>query len=81
MAEMTDHELENLNRLHRECTVALSEYLKQGTEMCRLLSAIKGHPATPEQRQSLLMQRLREYEAQQAYNSIREALFKLAGWQ
>jgi hypothetical protein len=81
MAEMTDRELEDLNRLHRECTIALGEYLKQGTEMCRLLSAIKSHPATPQQRQSLLTQRIKEYESQQAYNSIREALFKLAGWE
>jgi hypothetical protein len=78
---MTDGDRETLNRLHRECTVALDEYLKQGTEMCRLLSAITSHPATPQQRQSLLTQRIKEYEAQQAYNSIREALFKLAGWQ
>jgi hypothetical protein len=78
---MTDRELEDLNRLHRECTVALGEYLKQGTEMCRLLSAITSHPASTQQRQSLLTQRIKEYESQQAYNSIREALFKLAGWE
>jgi hypothetical protein len=77
---MTDRETEELNRLHRECTVALGEYLKQGTEMCRLLSGITSHPATAEQRQSLVIQRMKEHEAHQAYNSIREALFKLAGW-
>jgi hypothetical protein len=78
---MTDHEIEDLNRLHRECTVALGEYLKAGTEMCRLLSAIKSHPATHEERQSLLTQRMKEHEAHQAYSSIRESLFNLAGWQ
>ncbi len=78
---MNDREIEDLNRLHRECTVALGEYLKAGTEMCRLLSAITSHPATSEQRQSLVMQRMKEHEAHQAYNSIRETLFKLAGWQ
>jgi hypothetical protein len=78
---MTDPERETLERLHAKCTAALGEYLKQGTEMCRLLSAIKTHPATPQQRQSLIMQRVREHEAHQAYNSVREALFKLAGWQ
>jgi hypothetical protein len=78
---MTDRERETLNRLHRECTVALGEYLKQGTEMCRLLSAITSHPATDQERKSLLKQRIKEYESQQAYNSVREALFKLAGWE
>jgi hypothetical protein len=78
---MTDSEIENLNRLHRECTVALDEYLKQGKEMCRLLSAIKSHPATTQERQALLTQRIKEYESQQAYNSVRETMFKLAGWE
>ncbi len=49
--------------------------------MCRLLSAITNHPATPQQRQSLLTQRIKEYEAQQSYNSVRAALFKMAGWE
>jgi hypothetical protein len=78
---MADRAIEELTRLHRECTVALGEYLKQGTKMCRLLSSITSHPATPQERQLLLKQRLKEYESQQAYNSIREALFKLAGWE
>ena len=50
---MTDQDLRELNRLHRECTDALGEYLKQGTEMCRLLSLITSHPATAQQRQAL----------------------------
>jgi hypothetical protein len=77
---MTDQELRELNRLHRECTAALGEYLKQGTEMCRLLSSITSHPATAQQRQALLMQRIKEHDAHQAYASVREALFNLAGW-
>jgi hypothetical protein len=78
---MTDREREALEQLHGECKVALTEYLKQGNEMCRLLSAIKSHPATPQERRSLLEQRVKEYNAQKSYNSVREALFKLAGWE
>lgn len=60
ISRMTDPERETLVRLHAECTATLGEYLKQGTEMCRLLSAIKTHPAMPQQRQALIKQRVKK---------------------
>jgi hypothetical protein len=77
---MDDSERKAIENLHRECTIALEKYLKEGTEMCRLLSAIKRHPATAEERRLLLRQRIKENEAHNAYDSVREALFKMAGW-
>jgi hypothetical protein len=77
---MDDSERKAIEKLHRECTVALEKYLKEGTEMCRLLSAIESHPATTEERRLLLQQRIKENKAHNAYDSVREALFKMAGW-
>ena len=47
---MDDSERKATEKLHRECTIALEKYLKEGTEMCRLLSATKSHSATAEER-------------------------------
>jgi hypothetical protein len=55
---MNESERKAIEKLHRECTVTLDKYLKEGTEMCRLLSALKSHPATPEERRLLLQQRI-----------------------
>jgi hypothetical protein len=39
---------------HRKCTTALGKYLKEATEMCRVLSAVKRRPASPDERRLLL---------------------------
>jgi len=77
---MDDMERQTLERLHRECTVALAKLLKEGEEMCRILSAIERHPASPDERRAITAQRVRENAAQQAYDSARQALFTRAGW-
>jgi hypothetical protein len=77
---MDDNELQTLERLHRECTAALVKLLKEGEEMCRILSAIKSHPASYEERRAIMEQRVKENGAQRAYDSARQELFALAGW-
>ena len=77
---MTDSEREGVKKLHRECTAALDKYLKEGYEMCRILSAIEDHPVSHERREAIIRQRVKENEAQLAYDSARQALFTLAGW-
>jgi hypothetical protein len=77
---MDDNERETLERLHRECTAALGKLLKEGEEMCRVLSAIESHPASSQQRRAILEQRVKENAAHTAYDSARQALFKRAGW-
>jgi hypothetical protein len=42
---LSDSEHEALEQLHQECRTALAKLLKEGEEMCRVLSAIKSHPA------------------------------------
>jgi hypothetical protein len=77
---MTESEREAIQKLHGECTNALDKYLKEGNEMCRILSAIESHPVSLERREAIVRQRVKENEAQQAYDSARQALFTLAGW-
>ena len=77
---MSDSERQALEKLHRECTASLGRLLKEGEEMCRALSAIKSHPASDEERRVIMAQRVRENRAQIAYDSARQALFMLAGW-
>jgi hypothetical protein len=77
---MDDSEREILEKLHRECTDTLGKLLEEGKEMCRVLSAIGSHPASSEQRRAIMEQRVKENAAQRAYDSARQALFKLAGW-
>jgi hypothetical protein len=77
---MDDNERETLERLHRECTAALGKLLKEGEEMCRVLSAVESHPASGEQRRVIMEQRVKENAAHAAYDSARQALFKRAGW-
>jgi hypothetical protein len=77
---MTKSEREAIQKLHVECTSALDKYLKEGHEMCRILSAIESHPVSQKQREAIVRQRVRENEAQRAYDSARQALFALAGW-
>ena len=77
---MDESERKTLERLHRECTAALGKLLKEGEEMCRVLSAIESHPASREERRAITEQRVRENAAQRAYDSARQALFTLAGW-
>ena len=78
---MDDNERETLERLHRECKAALGELLKEGEAMCRVLSAVESHPASSEQRLSIIEQRVKENAAHAAYDSARQALFKRAGWE
>jgi hypothetical protein len=77
---MDDNERETLERLHRECKAALGQLLKEGEEMCKVLSAIESHPASNEQRRAIMEQRVKENAAHAAYDSARQALFKRAGW-
>ena len=77
---MSDSERQAVEKLHQECTAALARLLKEGEEMCRVLSAIKSHPASVEQRKAIMEQRVRENGAQSAYHSARQALFTRAGW-
>jgi hypothetical protein len=77
---MNDNERQTLERLHRECTAALTKLLKEGQEMCRILSAITSHPASREERRAITEQRVKENGAQRAYDSARQSLFTLAGW-
>ena len=77
---MNESERKAIEQLHRECTAALDKYLKEATEMCRLLSSIKSHPVGSDERRLLLEQRIKENHTQNAYMTIREELFKLAGW-
>jgi hypothetical protein len=77
---MDDNERETLERLHRECTAALGNLLEEGEEMCRILTAIESHPASHEQRRTIMEQRVKENAAHAAYDSARKALFKRAGW-
>jgi len=58
----------------------LDKYLKEGYEMCRILSAIEDHPVSQARREAIIRQRVKENEAQLAYDSIRQELFTLAGW-
>ena len=80
MPEMNDSERQAIEKLHRECVTALGKFLKEGEEMCRLLAAIKRHPASLEERRAIMEQRVRENTSQTAYDSARQALFTLAGW-
>jgi hypothetical protein len=77
---MDDAERQTLERLHRECTAALAKLLKEGEEMCSVLSAIERHPASHEERRAIMEQRVKENAAQMAYDSARRALFTRAGW-
>jgi hypothetical protein len=77
---MDDVERLTLERLHRECTAALAKLLKEGEEMCRILSAIERHPASHDERREIMEQRVRENAAQRAYDSARQVLFTRAGW-
>jgi len=77
---MDDRKRQALESLHRECIAALGKLVKESEEMCRLLGAIKRHPVSLEERRALLEQRVRENDAQSAYNSVRQALFALARW-
>jgi hypothetical protein len=77
---MDDQERLTLEKLHRECTAALAKLLKEGEEMCRILSAIERHPASHEERRAIMEQRVKENAAQRAYDSARQELFVLAGW-
>jgi hypothetical protein len=77
---MDEAERQTLERLHRECTAALAKLLKEGQEMCRILSAIERHPASHEERRAIMEQRVRENGAQRAYDSARQQLFTRAGW-
>ena len=77
---MDDTERQTLERLHRECTAALGKLLKEGEEMCRVLSAITSHPASSEERRAIMEQRVRENAAQSAYDTARQVLFTRAGW-
>jgi len=58
----------------------LGKLLKEGQEMCRILSAITSHPASHEERRAIMEQRVKENGAQRAYDSARQALFTLVGW-
>jgi len=77
---MDDAQRKTLEKLHRDCTAALGKLLKEGQEMCRVLSAIESHPVSREERRAILEQRVRENAAQQDYDAARQALFTLAGW-
>jgi hypothetical protein len=77
---MNDSERQTLERLHQECKAALGKLLKEGEEMCRVLSAIESHPASGEQRRAVMEQRVKENAAHAGYDSARQALFKRAGW-
>ena len=77
---MNESNRKAIEKLHRECTVALDNYLKEATEMCRLLSSIKSHPVGSDERRVLLEQRVQENQKQDACMALREELFKLAGW-
>ena len=77
---MDDQERLTLERLHRECTAALGKLLKEGEEMCRILSAIERHPASHEERRAIMEQRVKENGAQRAYDTARQVLFTRAGW-
>jgi hypothetical protein len=77
---MDDTERKTLEKLHRDCTATLAKLLKEGEEMCRVLSAIERHPASREERRAIMEQRVRENAAQRAYDAARQALFTLAGW-
>jgi hypothetical protein len=45
-----------------------------------MLSAIESHPISHGQRVALIKQRLKENQAQKAYDYVRTALFNAAGW-
>jgi hypothetical protein len=77
---MDEAERQILEKLHRECTAALAKLLKEGEEMCRILSAIERHPASHDERRAIMEQRVRENGAQRAYDSARQELFTRAGW-
>ena len=77
---MSDSERQAVEKLHQECTAALGRLLKEGEEMCRVLSAIKSHPVSIEQRKAIMEQLVRENGAQSVYHSARQALFTRAGW-
>jgi hypothetical protein len=77
---MDDAERLTLEQLHRECAAALAKLLKEGEEMCRILSAIERHPASHEERRAIMEQRVRENAAQRVYDSARQVLFTRAGW-
>ena len=71
---------EALTKLQHDCTDALNRYLIEATEMCKLLSKIEQYPTSHEERLAIIKQRVRENEAQIAYNSVQKELFKLADW-
>ena len=77
---MEENERQTLERLHGECKAALGKLLKEGEEMCRVLSAVESHPASSEQRRAIIEQRTKENAAHTAYDSARQALFQRAGW-
>jgi len=80
MPDMSDSERQAVEKLHRQCMAAVGRLLKESEAMCRLLGAVKRHPVTVEERMAIVEQRVRENDAQSAYNSVRQALFTLAGW-
>jgi hypothetical protein len=51
---MDDTERQRLGKLHRECAAALARLLKEGEEMCRILSAIERHPASHQERRAIM---------------------------
>jgi hypothetical protein len=71
---------ETLTKLQHDCTDALNRYLKEATDMCKLLSAIQQYPTSHEERLAIIKQRVKEHEAQIAYDSVQKELFKLADW-
>lgn len=77
---MDNNQREELEQLHRACTSTLAKLLEEGKEMCRVLSAVTSYPVSREERRAIMEQRVKENSAQAAYDSARQALFKLAGW-
>jgi hypothetical protein len=77
---ISDSERQVLNQLHQECTAALGKLLKESQEMCRVLSAVESHPASPEECRAIIAQRAKENAAHISYDSARQALFTRAGW-
>jgi hypothetical protein len=75
---MDDTERLILEKLHRECTAALARLLKEGEEMCRILSAIERHPASHDERREIMQQRVKE-NAQHAYDSAAAGAVRSGG--
>jgi len=77
---MNDIDRQALEKLHHDCVAALNRLLKESSEMCKLLSAVKSHSVSAEERRAIVEQRVKENEVQIAYSSIRQELFTIAGW-